>query len=522
MKKLVPLFPILLFILMLAGCGETNYHRGPLMQETLEYSSENGLDYNTEEYDRIYENNFLEVLKNPLSTFSIDVDGASYSNTRRFISQQGQLPPPDAVRIEEFINYFNYDYSAPQNEDPFSIYTELSDCPWNSNNKLLHIGLQGKKLNLGALPKNNLVFLMDVSGSMIDRNKLPLLKSSFKLLVDQLGKEDRIAIVVYAGAAGVVLPSTSCDNKDKILQTLEKLEAGGSTAGGEGLKLAYKIAAENFISDGNNRIILATDGDFNVGPSSDAEMTRLIEKKRETGIFLSVLGFGTGNIKDSKMEKIADNGNGNYYYIDNLFEAKKVMVTEMGGTLNAIAKDVKIQMEFNPAKVYKYRLLGYENRMLNNEDFANDTVDAGELGAGHSVTALYEIIPKTSENSEKVKENYNYLTTEISQEAYKSSEIGRVKFRYKKPTSDVSNLITHPIEESQIDFKDSSENFKFAASVVEFGLLLRDSNHKADANYNQVVAMAENSKGIDQEGYRAEFIRLVEMAKTLDSKKTAE
>ncbi len=349
-------------------------------------------NFNTEAYDYIAESIFVSAAFDPVSTFSIDVDRASYSNIRRFIND-GQLPPEDAVRIEEMINYFTYDYPAPTSDHPFSVTAEMSVAPWNSLHKLVRIGIQGRKIDTEDLPPTNLVFLIDVSGSMQSANKLPLLKSSFRMLVGELRPEDRVALVVYAGAAGLVLPSTPGDSKDEILEAIEALEAGGSTAGGEGIKLAYEVARENYIEGGNNRVILATDGDFNVGASSDAEMVRLIEEMREDGTFLTVLGFGTGNIKDSKMEKLADHGNGNFAYIDNLMEARKVLVTEMGGTLLTIAKDVKIQVEFNPARVQAYRLIGYENRALRDEEFNDDTKDAGELGAGHSVTALYEVIP---------------------------------------------------------------------------------------------------------------------------------
>lgn len=469
---------------------------------------------NTEEYDRIYENEFRATLKHPVSTFSIDVDAASYSNTRRFITQ-GSLPPKDAVRIEEFINYFNYDYQEPGGEHPFAAHTEISDCPWNKNAKLLHLGLQGKKLKTENLPPSNLVFLLDVSGSMNTTNKLPLLKSSFKLLLDNLNEQDRISIVVYAGAAGMVLPSTSCDQKEKILQAIKELNAGGSTAGGEGIQLAYKTAKENFIKEGNNRIILATDGDFNVGVSSDAQLVRLIEKKRKSGIFLSVLGFGTGNYKDSKMEKLADHGNGNYYYIDNLFEAKKVLVSEMGGTMNAIAKDVKIQIEFNPAKVHKYRLVGYENRMLKEEDFADDTKDAGELGAGHTVTALYEIIRKTDNEAQNENNDYKYQRTNITPEASNSDEIATLRLRYKPPKDSTSILMKNPILDQGNELEQTSNNYRFSAAVAEFGLLLRDSKHKASASYEHVISEARKAKGKDEEGYRAEFIKLAEAAKSL-------
>lgn len=378
--------------------------------------------HNTEEYEGINENIFHGALKNPLSTFSIDVDAASYSNMRRFLNN-GALPPKDAVRIEEMVNYFNYDYSQPDNKDPFSINTEISVAPWNQKHKLVHIGLQGRKIATENLPPSNLVFLIDVSGSMNSANRLPLLKSAFKMLVNELRPQDNVAIVVYAGAAGVVLPSTAGNDKETILNALNQLTAGGSTAGGAGIKLAYEIAQQNFKKGGNNRVILATDGDFNVGVSSNAEMERLIEEKREGGVFLTVLGFGMGNYKDSKMETIADKGNGNYAYIDNILEAKKVFVNEFGGTLFTIAKDVKIQVELNPAKVKAYRLIGYENRALRNEDFNNDKKDAGELGAGHTVTALYEIIPVGVDSKFDPIDDLKYQESKISSEAFKSKEL---------------------------------------------------------------------------------------------------
>lgn len=348
--------------------------------------------FNTEDYDHIIENDFHSVEQQPLSTFSIDVDRASYSNVRRFI-QEGSLPPKGAVRIEEMINYFDYNYASPTTEDPFALYSEIASCPWNSKHRLVHIGLQGKKISTADLPPSNLVFLVDVSGSMEEPNKLPLVQESLKLLTDQLREDDRVAIVVYAGKAGLVLPSTSGSDKMKIKEAIDELQAGGSTAGGEGITLAYKIARQNMKEHGNNRVILATDGDFNVGVSSDDELVELIEKERESGIFLSVLGYGMGNYKDNKMQQLADKGNGNHNYIDNLNEAKKVLVNEFGGTLFTIAKDVKLQVEFNPARVNAYRLIGYENRILGNEDFNDDKKDAGELGSGHTVTALCEIIP---------------------------------------------------------------------------------------------------------------------------------
>lgn len=467
-------------------------------------------NFNTESYSPISENDFKNVIASPLSTFSIDVDAASYSNMRRFITN-GQNPPADAVRIEEMINYFSYDYPQPKGEHPFSITTEMSDCPWNKNNKLIHIGLQGKKMDMSELPSSNLVFLLDVSGSMSSPNKLPLLKKSFNLLVNNLTENDRVAIVVYAGAAGLVLPSTPGNDKERIMEALNNLNAGGSTAGGAGIKLAYKIAQENFIKEGNNRIILATDGDFNIGASSDGEMTRLIEEKRKSGVYLTCLGFGMGNYKDSKMETLADKGNGNYAYIDNILEAKKVLVTEMGGTMFTIAKDVKLQLEFNPEKIESYKLIGYENRLLNDEDFNDDTKDAGELGAGHTVTALYEVVLKGQGIAPSVDPlRYQRLTELIP--APKTDEILTVKFRYKKPTEDKSNLIVNHLTDKSVSLNKTSENFRFSAAVAEFGLLLRNSKHKAEASFEKVLALAKASKGKDEFGYRAEFIRLVEMS----------
>ncbi len=465
-------------------------------------------EFNTEEYDGIHENIFHDAMRNPLSTFSIDVDAASYSNVRRFINN-GQRPPKDAVRIEEMINYFDYDYQQPTGDDPFSIFTEISKAPWNPKHKLVHIGLQGKKIPTENLPPSNLVFLIDVSGSMSDPNKLPLLKSSFKMLVEQLREQDKVAIVVYAGAAGLVLPSTSGAEKQKIIQALVDLQAGGSTAGGEGIRLAYAIAKENFRKEGNNRVILATDGDFNVGESSNASMERLIEAKRNDGIFLTVLGFGMGNYKDSKMETLADKGNGNYAYIDNLLEAQKVLVNEFGGTLFTIAKDVKLQIEFNPTKVKAYRLIGYENRILKNEDFNNDKKDAGELGSGHTVTALYEIIPD-GVNSEFFKiDELKYQSSKVDPAAAGSKELMTVKFRYKKPNEETSKLIVHPLLDENVKLENTSDNFRWSAAVAGFGMLLRESEYAKDFNFEDVLRLAQGARGKDQEGYRIEFINLV-------------
>lgn len=470
--------------------------------------------YNNEEYDAINENEFRQAIKNPLSTFSIDVDAASYSNVRRFLNN-GQRPPKDAVRIEEMINYFDYDYPQPKDEHPFSINTEISKAPWNKDHKLVHIGLQGEKIATENLPPSNLVFLIDVSGSMSSVNKLPLLKSAFKLLVEKLRPEDNVAMVVYAGAAGLVLDSTPGSDKNKIMEAFDRLEAGGSTAGGAGINLAYEVAKKNFKKDGNNRVIIATDGDFNVGESSNASMERLIEQKREEGVFLTVLGFGMGNYKDSKMEILADKGNGNYAYIDNILEAKKVLVNEFGGTLFTIAKDVKIQVEFNPAKVSAYRLIGYENRLLKDEDFNNDKKDAGELGSGHTVTALYEIIPVGVESKFNPIDDLKYQKTKIAPEAYKTKELMTVKLRYKEPEGSTSKLIVNGLIDKEIALDETSDNFRWSAAVAGFGMLLRDSEFKGDLTYNDVIELAKSSKGKDEQGYRIELINLVKSCEML-------
>jgi Ca-activated chloride channel family protein len=470
-------------------------------------------DYNREGYNRIYDNEFKDSKHDPLSTFSIDVDRASYSNVRRFLNQHS-LPEADAVRIEEMINYFSYQYPQPKNDDPFSITTEYTECPWNKKHSLIHIGLQGKEVKLDKLPANNLTFLIDVSGSMSSEDKLPLLKSGLRLLIEQMRPEDKVSLVVYAGAAGVVLPPTSGEHKDRIVDALDKLQSGGSTAGGEGIMLAYKTARENFNAKGNNRIILATDGDFNVGISSDGELTRLIEKEREDGVFLSVLGFGTGNYQDGKMEQLADKGNGNYAYIDNILEAKKTLVKEMGGTLLTIAKDVKLQIEFNPAKVKGYRLVGYENRLLNKEDFNDDKKDAGELGSGHTVTAIYEIIPAGSEELIASTDALKYQETKPNNAAT-SSEVMTIKFRYKEPKEKISKLMTHIVTDQKNAFANASENCRFSVAVAEFGMLLRDSKFKGDSDFKSVMELAKSAKGRDEEGYRAEFIKLVEIAELL-------
>ena len=473
-------------------------------------------EFSREGYDNINENKFLKVSDNPLSTFSIDVDAASYSNVRRYLNQ-GQLPPAGAVRIEEMVNYFHYEYPQPTGKDPFSINTEISDAPWNKDHKLVLIGLQGEKISTDNLPASNLVFLIDVSGSMMSANKLPLVKASMKMLVDQLRAQDKVAMVVYAGAAGIVLEPTSGADKTKIKDAIDKLEAGGSTAGGAGIQLAYKTAKENFVKNGNNRVILCTDGDFNVGESSDDAMIRLVEEERKSGVFLTVLGYGMGNYQDAKMQKLADKGNGNHAYIDGISEAKKVLVNEFGGTLFTIAKDVKLQVEFNPAKVQGYRLIGYENRMLAKEDFNDDKKDAGELGSGHTVTALYEIIPVGVESEflksvDSLKYQKNVVPLSKSSQ---TDEILTVKFRYKQPDGDVSKLIEHPVKDNHIAITKTSDNFRFAASVAQFGMLLRNSEFKSASSYTDVLSLARKAKGSDEEGYRSEFVRLVESAELL-------
>jgi len=470
---------------------------------------------NTEEYDKIVENEFLDAKSNPVSTFSIDVDNASYSNIRRILNYN-EMPDKGAVRIEEMINYFDYDYPNPQGIHPFSFNTEISECPWNKENKLIHIGIQGKKMNYEDLKPSNLVFLLDVSGSMEDPNKLPLLRKSFKLLLDELSQDDKVSIVVYAGAAGLILPPTNASEKKKIMDALDGLQAGGSTAGGEGILLAYKTAKDAYIKDGNNRVILATDGDFNVGTSSTSSLVELIEEKRKDDIYLTILGFGMGNYKDGRMEQISNAGNGNYFYIDNIKEAEKVFVKEMRANMFTIAKDVKIQIEFNPAHVKAYRLIGYENRIMSKEDFDDDTKDAGELGAGHTVTALYEIVPSTSDWNVRKADDLKYQTTEINEDAKNSKEIMTIKFRYKPPKSDKSIKIEHAILNTVNNLESSSDNFRFSAAVAAFGMILRDSQFKGKADYNLVKDLAQGAKGSDVNGYRTEFISMVKTAELLN------
>lgn len=486
-------------------------------------------DFNTESYAPIAENGFQNVAQHPLSTFSIDVDNAAYANVRRFLNE-GQLPPPDAVRIEEMINYFPYPYAQPKGEHPFSIALDAGKTPWNPQTQLVLIGLKARDIANADLPPQNLTFLIDVSGSMEDPNKLPLLKKAFALLVQQLRPQDCVAMAVYAGAAGVVLESTPGSRKEEILAALERLQAGGSTAGGAGLKLAYRLAEQGFRKQGNNRVILASDGDFNVGESSDGAMVRLIEKERETGISLSVLGFGMGNYKDSKMEQLADKGNGNYAYIDNLQEARKVLVEQMGGTLQTLAKDVKLQVEWNPGRVKAYRLLGYENRLLRDEDFNDDTKDAGEIGAGHTVTALYEVVPVGSDVSlPKVDAlKYGGATAQEANSRFRKPQVYNpmdeemltVKFRYKPPQGSQSKLFSQVLKDlGNRRLEDASETLRFTAAMAGFGMLLRESAYRGDLSWAQIIRLAEGARGFDPEGYRAESVRLMRLAEALQGPK---
>ena len=473
---------------------------------TLDAKNENydeGIAAN-ERYAQITENPFLETSRAPLSTFSIDVDTASYANVRRYLND-GQMPPTDAVRIEEMVNYFEYDYPQPIGDAPFSVNTEAATAPWNRNHKIVSIGLQGKKVALDDVPPSNLVFLLDVSGSMEDARKLPLLKESLKILTNQLTSKDRVAIVVYAGASGLVLPSTN--NRNEILNALDDLNAGGSTNGGQGIQLAYKVALDNFIQGGNNRVILATDGDLNVGLQSDDALVSMIEAKRKTGIFLSVLGFGTGNTNDSMMEKLADKGNGNYAYVDSREEARKALGEQVAGTLFTIAKDVKIQVEFNPAKVAGYRLIGYENRLLANKDFNDDTKDAGEIGAGHSVTALYEIVPAGQAiDNDGIELKYSKVAPS---ESSFNDELLTVKLRYKEPNGTQSKLLTQGLLDRGNSVENASDNLRFASAVAEFGMILRDSRYKGSANFSSVTNLAQNALGSDLKNYRSDFLDLV-------------
>lgn len=485
------------------GMAEPNYEmpNENLWEGDDEISNE---EFNTEEYAYIPENEFLSPGTNPLSTFSIDVDNASYTNCRRMI-ENGNLPPVDAVRSEEFINYFDYDYPVPAKKDVFSVYTEVGDCPWNEDNKLVHIGLKGYTLPVEELPPSNLVFLLDVSGSMNSENKLPLLKKSFKILVDKLNEKDKVSIVTYAGDERVVLEGASCDNKEVIKTAIDDLESGGSTNGEGGINKAYELAIKNFREDGNNRVILATDGDFNIGQTSDGELTRLIEEKREEGVYLTILGFGMGNYKDSKMESLADHGNGNYFYIDDIRESNRVLVTNLAGTLFTIAKDVKIQVEFNPEFVKEYRLIGYENRIMNAEDFADDKKDAGELGAGHTVTAIYEIVPGKADKSDLKYQKSNNNN---------SNDLLTVKLRYKQPDATKSIELEQVVTDKEKTWEENSNAFKFSAAVAGFSLILRESKYIGGFTFQEVIDIAKSCISLEEMD-KVEFVRLVEDAQLL-------
>jgi Ca-activated chloride channel homolog len=482
-------------------------------------------DFDTATYDHVSENPFLQAASNPLSTFSIDVDTASYSNVRRFINS-GSLPPKDAVRVEEMINYFSYDYREPEGDKPFSIDLDATACPWDESHRLLRIGLKGREVATENRPASNLVFLLDVSGSMSPSERLPLVKQAMRLLVEKLTEKDRVAIVIYAGGSGLALSSTTGDRKETILRALEDLKAGGSTNGADGIELAYKVAADNFVKGGVNRVILATDGDFNIGVTNQGDLIRLIEEKAKSGVFLSVLGVGTDNLKDSTMQKLADKGNGNYAYLDSLDEARKVLVQQVNGTLMTIAKDVKIQVEFNPARVASYRLIGYEKRMLRKEDFNNDKVDAGEIGAGHTVTALYEIVPAGAGAADpsasippvdplkyQAAATASGATTQADQKL--SQEMVTVKLRYKKPDGDRSELTERSFVDNGSKFENAASDLKFAAAVAEFGMILRDSQYKGKGTLGAVIEWAQEGKGRDAAGYRAGFIELARKTQAL-------
>jgi Ca-activated chloride channel homolog len=471
--------------------------------------------FNTEAYDRIVDNRFRRVTNDPVSTFSIDVDTASYSNVRRFLND-GTLPPADAVRTEELINYFRFAYPGAPSTAPFSVTTEVAQCPWNPRNKLALIGLQARKIDSERTPPRNLVFLLDVSGSMDSPDKLPLVRTAMQMLADTLTEADRVSIVVYAGASGLVLPPTPGHRKAEIKQAIAELRPGGSTNGAAGIHLAYNVAASSFIEGGINRVILATDGDFNVGVTSQGELVRLIEQQRERGVFLSVLGVGTGNLKDSTMEKLADKGNGNYAYLDSVHEARKVLIAEAGATLITVAKDVKIQVEFNPSVVGAYRLIGYENRLLNREDFNDDKKDAGEIGAGHTVTALYELVPAGESIDGPSVEPLKYQDEHKPIGASRSGELMTVNLRYKKPDASTSQMVTHVVRNGSTE---SSSNLGFAAAVAQFGMLLRNSEFKGQSTWESTRVLAKRYRGDDPDGYRAEFIRLIDTAAALDGEK---
>jgi len=507
-----------------AGFGESWIDRAtPLSDDFEQLGQPRGAlsveTYSAEAYAAIVENPFKAVMQEPMSTFSIDVDTASYANVRRFLTQN-TLPPPGAVRLEEMINYFSYEYAQPTGDDPFAVHVEVAQCPWEAKHRLVRIGIAGREIAVDQRPPSNLVFLIDVSGSMQDANKLALVKTGLRLLTEQLSENDRVAMVVYAGSSGQVLASTPGNQKETILAALDQLEAGGSTNGAGGIEQAYQVAVESFIKGGVNRVILCTDGDFNVGVTDESQLVNLIEGKAKSGVFLSVLGFGMGNLKDSMLEKLSDKGNGNYAYIDTEREARKVLVEQLSGTLVTIAKDVKLQLEFNPAKAAAYRLIGYENRLLAKEDFNDDTKDAGEIGAGHTVTALYEVIPAGEPAPTAEVDALEYQVVPGPTEAAKqSSDLLMLKLRFKQPDGDVSKLIKTPVADSDKKIGEASADYQFAASVAAFGMLLRHSPHAAGMNLGAVLELAQPGLANDQEGYRAEFLELVKKAQELSGSK---
>jgi Ca-activated chloride channel homolog len=502
-------------VIGLVGCGGGDNANSDSANSALEAEYPGRADnFNTETYDEIVENEFLDALTNPQSTFSIDVDTASYSNVRRLL-HAGTMPVPGAVRIEELINYFGYDYAAPRGEHPFSVIAGLADCPWTPEHQLLQIALQGKEITRDEVAGVNLVFLLDVSGSMHSADKLPLVQNAMQLLVEQLGPEDRVAIVVYAGASGLALPSTPISQSAEILDAIGSLQAGGSTNGGEGIELAYDIAQQQFVKGGVNRVLLCSDGDMNVGITSESALVRLIQEKAKSGVYLSVFGFGTGNYKDSTMEKLADKGNGNYAYIDSLLEARKVLVEQIGGTLVTIAKDVKIQVDFNPARVAAYRLIGYENRLLANEDFRDDSKDAGEMGAGHSVTALYELVPTGVDSPARTADKSKFVDV-VPAAGVSQDQVLHVSLRYKLPESATSLEFSTPLMHmKESGLLAASSDFRFASAVAGFGMLLRDSKFSGNANWDWVIETAQENLGPDHNGLRAEFVSLCKIARRL-------
>lgn len=471
-------------------------------------------EMNTERYSHATDNTFQLTKDSPLSTFSIDVDTASYANVRRYL-RDGSLPPADAVRIEELVNYFSYAYPEPRSDDPVSVTTEVAAAPWAPDHRLVRIGLRTKAIDNARAPASNLVFLIDVSGSMESPDKLPLLKRGLSMLAENLRGQDRVAMVVYAGASGVVLPSTAGSRRAEVIDALDRLHAGGSTNGADGIRLAYRVARQNFIQGGTNRVILATDGDFNVGTTSEGELVRLIEEERKSGVFLTVLGFGSGNLNDSSMEKLADHGNGSYAYVDSIAEAHKVLVREAGSTLVTVAKDVKLQIEWNPARVASYRLIGFENRVLAARDFNDDKKDAGELGAGHSMTALYEIVPLAAAGRAVGSEvDPLKYSAQAPTAAAQSDELLTLKLRYKRPDADVSRLMSQPVKDA-VSSAQGSSDLRWAAAVACFGMLLRDSEHKGQATVAMADSLARGAVGADPEGHRHEFVSLIEKARAL-------